>query len=122
MKTISIQQERAALLQEIATIDQMIRGHVSEQTFQVKRHGQTVTQGPYYILQRREDGKNNCQRVLDQERDAIVAAVEGHQRFQTLTARYAALTEQMTWNNQTLGVKKKFQRFWRSISLKRPLA
>jgi len=122
MTSISLQQERAAILQEMAGIDQMIRGHVSEQSFEVTRHGKTVIQGPYYILQRREEGKNNCQRVPEHELDAIVAAVESHQRFQTLAARYAALTEQMTWNNQTPDVKKKFRRFWRSISPKPPPA
>ena len=86
MTSISLQQERAAILQEMAGIDQMIRGHVSEQSFAVTRHGKTVIQGPYYILQRREEGKNNCQRVPEPELDAIVAAVESHQRFQTLAA------------------------------------
>ena len=122
MIPISLQQERAAILQEMAGIDQMIRGHVSEQSFELTRHGKTIIQGPYYILQRREEGKNNCQRVPEHELDAIVAAVEGHQRFQTLATRYAALTEQMTWNNQTPEVKKKFRRFWRSSSPKRPPA
>lgn len=122
MKIPSLQQERATILQEMANIDQMIRGHVSAQTFKVKRDGRIVIQGPYYLLQRREQGKNNCQRVLDSEREAIVAAVDGHHRFQQLAARYAALTEEMTWNNQTPDLKKKFRRFWHSISPRRPPA
>ena len=122
MTPISLQQERDAILQEMAGIDQMIRGHLSEQSFKLTRHGKTIVQGPYYILQRREQGKNNCQRVPESERDAIVAAVEGHRRFQTLAARYAVLTEQMAWNNQTPEIKKKFRRFWRSISPKPPPA
>ncbi len=114
----SIQQERSRILEQMAQIDRMIRGHVSQQTFHVKRGGQTLTQGPYFLLQRREQGKNNCQRVATQELDAIVAGVEAYQRFQKLAERYALLTEQLTWEQQTSGVKKKFQRFWRPSSRK----
>src|SRR6266496_1702478 len=119
MLSPSIQQERSGILEEMAQIDRMIRGHVSQQTFQVKRGGQTVTQGPYFLLQRRENGKNNCQRVGAEELEAIIAGVEGHARFQELAERYANLTEQLTWDQQSAGVKKKFQRFWRPSSRRR---
>jgi hypothetical protein len=114
----SIQQERSRILEQMAQMDRMIRGHVSQQTFQVKRGGQTVTQGPYFLLQRRENGKNNCQRVGTEELEAIVAGVEAYQRFQQLAQRYALLTEQLTWEQQAAGIKKKFQRFWRPSSRK----
>jgi hypothetical protein len=122
MLSPSLQQERTRILNDMAQIDRMIRGHVSQQTFQVQRGGQTVTQGPYYLLQRRENGKNNCQRVGAEELELITAAVEGHARFQQLAQRYAALTEQMTWDEQGASIKKKFQRFWRPTSRKRPSA
>jgi len=102
----------------MAQIDRMIRGKVSQQTFQVQRAGQTITQGPYFLLQRREDGKNNCQRVGAEELDAIAEGVEGYARFQELVQRYARLTEQLTWDQQSAGVKKKFRRFWRPSSRK----
>src|SRR5215469_4790888 len=98
MTAPTIQQERSRILEEMARIDHMIRGHVSQQTYTKKRADQTLTQGPYFLLQRRENGKNNCQRVAPEERDAIVAGVEGYARFQELAQRYAQLTEQMTWN------------------------
>ena len=47
MMTPSLQHARARVLDEMARLDQMIRGHVSEQTFRVQRGGPTVTQGPY---------------------------------------------------------------------------
>src|SRR5437867_8035237 len=119
MLSPSIQQERARILQEMGRIDCMIRGRVSQQTFEIKRGGQTISQGPYFLLQRRENGKNNCQRVGAEELDAIVAGVEGHARFQELAQRYASLTEQLTWDQQSASVKKKFQRFWRPSSRKR---
>jgi hypothetical protein len=116
MITLTLQQERARILEQIAQIDHMVRGHLSQQTYQRQRHGQTVTQGPYYLLQRRENGKNNCQRVSVDELQAITAGVETHKRFTALTERYAALTEQMTWQNQTPDIKKKFRRFWQPTS------
>jgi hypothetical protein len=116
MTTLTLQQERARILEQMAQIDCLIRGHLSQQTYQVQRGESTVTQGPYYLLQRRENGHNNCQRVAEEELAAIVAGVEGHQRFQQLAARYAALTEQMTWHQQTPAVKKKFRRFWKATS------
>lgn len=122
MLSPSLQQERARILEQMAHIDRMIRGHLSQQTYQVQRAGQTVLQGPYHLLQRRENGKNNCQRVGDDELEFISQAVEGHARFQDLAHRYAALTEQMTWDQQGAELKKKFQRFWRPTSRKRPSA
>jgi hypothetical protein len=122
MLSPSLQQERSRILEEMAQIDRMIRGHLSEQTYQLQRGGRTVAQGPYHLLQRREDGKNNCQRVGADELEFIAQAVQGHARFQQLAQRYAALTEQMTWNQQGAEIKKKFQRFWRPISRKRPSA
>lgn len=122
MLSPSVQQERARILDQMARIDRMIRGHVSQQTFQVQRDGQTVTQGPYYLLQRRENGKNNSQRVSSEELEFITTSVEGHARFHQLAQRYAALTEQMTWDEQGASIKKKFQRFWRPTSRKPPSA
>ena len=120
MTTLTLQQERAHLLEEMAHIDCLIRGHLSQQTYQVQRGDQIVTQGPYYLLQRRENGKNNCQRIAEEELAVMVAGVEGYQRFQQLAARYAALTEQMTWQQQPPAIKKKFQRFWKATSPARP--
>jgi hypothetical protein len=119
MITFTLQQERARILQEMGQIDQMVRGHLSQQTYRVERHGQTLTQGPYYLLQRRENGKNNCQRVAADELPIIAEGVQAHQRFTALAERYAALTEQMTWQNQTPEIKKKFRRFWQPTSPKR---
>src|SRR5207244_7147345 len=118
MLSPSIQQQRAEILDEMGRIDLMIRGHVSEQTYQVRRGGRNLTQGPYFVLQRRENGKNNCQRVAQEEVESIVAAVEGYHHFQQLAQRYVALTEQATWDQQKPEVKKKFQRFWKRISRK----
>ena len=120
MITLTLQQERALILEQMGQIDRMIRGQLSQQTYQVQRQGQLITQGPYYLLQRRENGKNNCQRVSAQELEAIMAGVEGHRKFQQLAERYALLTERLTWDKVVPDVKKKFQRFWKPTSRKRP--
>jgi len=116
MLTPSLQQERAQILQQMASIDFMIRGHLSQQTYRRKSAGRVLTQGPYHLLQRHQDGKNNCQRIGPEELDFIAQAVEGHARFQQLARRYAELTEQATWEGQSPGIKKKFRRFSRPTS------
>jgi hypothetical protein len=118
MLTLSLQQQRAQLLQQMASIDSMIRGHLSQQTYQRKSAGRLLTQGPYHLLQRHEKGKNNCQRIGLEELPFVAQAVEGHARFQELARRYAELTEQATWERQAPEIKKKFQRFSRPTSRK----
>jgi len=115
----SIQQQRAQILEQIGRIDSMIRGHLSQQSFERKSSSGSSSYGPYHILQRHENGTNNCQRISDQELEFITHAVQEHARFQELTRRYAQLTEQLTWDRQSAQVKKKFQRFWRPTSPKR---
>jgi hypothetical protein len=119
MITPSIQQQRAQILQEIAHIDSMIRGHLSQQTLKPRRSSGTASYGPYYSLQRHENGTNNCQRISPEELEFITDAVQGHARFQELTRRYAELTEQLTWNRQSPQIKKQFHRFSRPTSPKR---
>ena len=119
MLSPSLQQQRAKILEEIGRIDSMIRGHLSQQTFQRKGASGTASYGPYHILQRHQNGANNCQRISDQELEFITDAVQGHARFQELTRRYAELTEQLTWERQSAQVKKKFQRFLKPTSRKR---
>jgi hypothetical protein len=119
MITASIQQQRDQILQQIAQIDSMIRGHLSEQTLKTNRASGTASYGPYYTLQRHDNGTNNCQRIGPDELQFISQGVLGHARFVELTRRYAELTEQLTWERQSAPIKKKFQRFLRPTSRKR---
>jgi hypothetical protein len=119
MLSPSIQQQRAKILEQIARIDSMIRGHLSQQTLKPKRRSGTPSYGPYFSLQRHENGTNNCQRINPEELDFITEAVEGHARFQELTRRYAELTEQLTWDRQSVQIQKKFHRFSRPTSPRR---
>lgn len=115
----SLQEQRARILEEMAGIDHMIRGHLSTQTYRVQRHGQTILQGPYYVLQRHHHGRNQSQRVSDQEVDLIAAHVLAYKRYLELADRFASLTEAATWDQQPQSLKKKFRRFWRPASRKR---
>ena len=116
MTTPSLQQERARILQQRAGIDARVRGHLSQQTYHRKGAGRLLTHGPYHLLQRHQDGKNNCQRIGPEELQFVAQAVEGHARFQELARRYAELTEQATWERQAPEIKKKFRRFSRPTS------
>jgi hypothetical protein len=122
MTSPSIQQQRDHLLQQIAQIDSMIRGHLSKQTLKPKRGPGTTAYGPYYTLQRHENGTNNCQRIAPDELEFISQGVLGHARFMELTRRYAELTEQLTWERQSAPIKKNFRRFSRPTSRKRSTA
>ncbi len=115
----SLQEQRTRILEQMARIDYMIRGHLSTQTYRVQRHGQTIVQGPYYVLQRHQNGRNQCQRVNDQEVEMITTHVLAYKRYLELADQFAALTEQATWNQQPQTIKKKFRRFWQPASPKR---
>ena len=106
MTVPTLQQQRTQILKEMASIDHMIRGHISTQTYRVKRHGQVILQGPYHVLQRHQDGRNQCQRIRDQELDLISSQVLAYKRYMELVERFAALTEQISWKEQPETVKK----------------
>jgi len=120
MTVPTIQEQRARILEQMATIDQMVRGHVSTQTYRIQRRGRTVVQGPYYVLQRHQDGRNQCQRLSHNEAEVIGGQVLAYKRYMDLVERYAVLSEQSAWGAQSDAVKKKFRRFWGSTSPKRP--
>ena len=55
----------------------LVRGHLSEQTLKPKRASGTTSYGPYYTLQRHENGTNNCQRIGPDELEFIVSGKQG---------------------------------------------
>lgn len=91
------QPNKARLLEEISAITAMERGKLSDHTA-----------GPYYKLQRWQDGKNHTRHVSADELPAVQIALEGYARYQQLTEQYADLVIQET--RQTIaGAKKKSQ-------------
>ena len=93
---IELQQRREQILQEMAAIDRLRRGHLSEQFFKTTRQGKTFRQGPYYVLQRWFQGKNLCERISADQVEPIRQGVEGFKRFQRLAEEFAVVSEQIT--------------------------
>ena len=49
----ALQQQRSSLLDQMASLDRMERGRLSEQFLKGQKDGQPILRGPYYVLQRR---------------------------------------------------------------------
>ena len=78
---MNAQKSPQSILQEIAHIQRMERGKLS-----VMREGPS---GPFYKLQARENGKNATRYVPRHQAAAVQEAIEGYQRFESLTHAYA---------------------------------
>jgi len=87
---------RREILHEIAEIDRMQRGRLSEQFFESREDGRVVRRGPYYVLQRWCRGRNHSQRIPAAEVPAVQSAIEGFARFTALVEEFAEITEQAT--------------------------
>ena len=92
----ALQQQRTALLDQMAALDRMERGRLSEQFLHGLKDGQEVRWGPYYVLQRRLGRKVLKKRVPAGRLAVVQADIRRHEEFQQLAQRYAEITEQMT--------------------------
>jgi hypothetical protein len=91
-----LQQQRTDILDQMAALDRMERGRLSEQFLHGLKEGRKVTWGPYYVLQRRL-GRQIVKKRVPADRLAVVQAdIRRHEQFQQLARRYAEITEQMT--------------------------
>lgn len=106
---IPLQQQKDAILRQMGQIHRIIRGKLSSQTFVAKGR----SQGPYFTLQRWDEGKNKSQRIPPQQLPMIQDAVTGFERFQQLADQYVGLTEKQTWEAQPADLKKKLHKFSR---------
>lgn len=122
MKTLyfSLQQQRSVLLDQMAALDRMEQGRLSEQFLKGEKDGQPVTRGPYYVLQRRLGRKILKERVPRDRLPAVQADIKGHEEFQQLARRYVQITEEMTrWQDADPELKKKPSPFKPTSSRKR---
>ena len=118
-----LQFRRRQILQEMAAIDRLRRGHLSQQFFKSTRQGKTCRQGPYYVLQRWFEGKNLCERVPTDQVETIRQGVQGYQRFRQLAEEFAAVSEEITLQANSLPeVKKKAKRPPNKSSSRKPPA
>ncbi|MDA1275780.1 MAG: hypothetical protein O2960_17310 [Verrucomicrobia bacterium] len=91
-----LQRQRSVLLEQMAALDRMERGRLSEQFLKGEKDGRPVTRGPYYVLQRRLGQQILKERVPLDRLPGVKADIERHQEFQKLADRYAEITEEMT--------------------------
>lgn len=87
------------LLKQMAQIDQMERGKLC-----LLREGPS---GPYYKHQTWQEGKNVCRYVPRDQVPALQQAIDGYEKFQQLTQRYADMVIQKTRAELASGFKKK---------------
>lgn len=105
--------DKQEILRQIAAIAAMERGKLSAYSFE-DRPG---VAGPYYRLQRWENGKNQTRHVPAEAVPAVQAALAGYTHYQQLTGQYADLVVAET-RQHIAGAKKNLSRH-RSSSRKR---
>jgi hypothetical protein len=101
------QKRRRQILKELAQIDCMEKGRLTEEYREREKDDQRVRLGPYYKHQRWEDGHNVSRRVATGEVAQLRKAVEGYHEFEELTKEYAEITIGMTRQASKEGAKKK---------------
>ncbi len=92
----SLVQKRAAVLQEMQTIDCLRRGSLSKQFFAAPKGRPKARRGPYYVLQGFFRGKKFSQRVPADQARQIEQQVQNYQRFQSLAEDYVTLSDRIT--------------------------
>jgi hypothetical protein len=94
-----IAQQRRDLLREMSLIERMEFGSLAEEYREAAgAGGETSRNGPYYKHQKWEDGRNRSRRVPAEEAKALREAVEGRQRFESLSAEFVELSVASTRN------------------------
>ena len=101
------QKRRRQILKDMAQIDCMEKGQLSEEYRERHKDGQMVRLGPYYKYQRWEDGHNVSRRVAMGEVEQLRKAVNGYHEFEALSKEYAQITIEMTRQASTEDAKKK---------------
>lgn len=96
---MNTQNSLPSLLQQIAQIQSMERGKLSV----IKES----SAGPFYKIQAREQGKNLTRYVPREQVGAVQEAIEGYQRFKSLTEQYAQQVIDQTRHAITAGSKKR---------------
>jgi hypothetical protein len=106
----NLSDQRQALLDQMAQIQTMAQGALSEQFFTRTRRGRKVRLGPYYKLQLWHEGKNTTRYVHSDQVPALREAIANHQHFEDLCQKFVQLTVAMTQEAQTPEAKKKLSR------------
>ena len=78
------------------TIDRLRRGTLSQHYLKKQQGGQTITHGPYFVLQGYLRGKKFSRHIPAEQATQVEADVKNYQRFQMLAERFVTLTDQIT--------------------------
>jgi hypothetical protein len=89
---------RKELLEELATLEQMRRGSLSPQVFEVTRKdGTKVLQGPYVLYTFKEKGKTISRRVSNPDLvPRYQEQIEAFRRFESLSAELVRVGEKIS--------------------------
>jgi len=94
-----IAQQRREILLKMALIERMESGSLAEEYRDATgSDGQIVRNGPYFKHQVWEDGHNHSRRVPAEEAKALREALEGRQKFESLSEEFIELTIASTRN------------------------
>jgi hypothetical protein len=93
-----LRSRRETIMKELAGLEQIRRGSVTEQYFE--RRGQDGTRhkyGPYALYTSKKQGKTHSQRIPDPQLvKAYRSQTQGFHRFQELTAELVSIGEQIS--------------------------
>ncbi len=90
------EKRRRQILKEMANLNCMEKGSLTEEYRDSHKEGKKVRLGPYYKHQRWEDGRNMSRRVPVTEVEKTRDAVDGYHQFEKLSKEYADITIEMT--------------------------
>ena len=91
-----IRKRRGAVLKQLAELEQIRRGTVTEQVFQAQRKdGSKVQRGPYPLYTFKDKGKTRSRRITDRRQVPIYEEqIQAFRRFEALSAELVQLGEE----------------------------
>jgi hypothetical protein len=94
----TIRKRRTELLQELAVLEQLRRGSLTDQSFRFTRKDGSVAQyGPYPLYTFKEKGKTVSRRVKDAAQVPIYKRqIDAFRRFEALTTQLVHLGEEIS--------------------------
>lgn len=90
------QERRRQILEEMAQIECMEKGRLSEEYRERHKDGKVVRLGPYYKHQCWENGRNASRRVPASEVERLREGVDGYHRFRELADEFVEVTVEMS--------------------------
>jgi len=101
------QERRRQIHDQMAQIECMEKGRLSEEYREKHKDGERVKLGPYYKHQCWENGRNASRRVPAAKVEELRDAVDGYHRFRELADEYVEVTVEMTRESADDEGKKK---------------